>query len=153
MQELAPSIILQDYLEKLPIHIQDDFQEIVSLMSLIAPDATLSLKSGMPLFEIDHEGLFGLAARPGYLSLYIPDSQLLSHFEERLLPAHMGSDCFHFENLEGTDKTISSLDMSKDTFLLSITDWLIFFGLKYSKSVPLGTEKISLLSILKFSIK
>ncbi|OUR68349.1 hypothetical protein A9Q77_09335, partial [Marinomonas sp. 42_23_T18] len=66
MQELAPSIILQDYLEKLPIHIQDDFQEIVSLMSLIAPDATLSLKSGMPLFEIDHEGLFGLAARPGY---------------------------------------------------------------------------------------
>jgi len=100
MQELAPSIILQDYLEKLPIHIQDDFQEIVSLMSLIAPDATLSLKSGMPLFEIDHEGLFGLAARPGYLSLYIPDSQLLSHFEERLLPAHMGSDCFHFENLD-----------------------------------------------------
>ena len=52
---------------------------------------------------------------------------------------------FHFENLEGTDKTISSLDMSKDTFLLSITDWLIFFGLKYSKSVPLGIEKISFL--------
>jgi len=100
MQELAPSLMLQDYLEKLPIHIQDDFQEIVSLMSLIAPNATLSLKSGMPLFEIDHEGLFGLAARPGYLSLYIPDSQLLSHFEERLLPAHMGSDCFHFENLD-----------------------------------------------------
>lgn len=100
MQELTSSLILQDYLEKLPIHIKDDFQEIVSLMSLIAPDATLSLKSGMPLFEIDHEGLFGLAARSGYLSLYIPDSELLSHFEERLLPAHMGSDCFHFENLD-----------------------------------------------------
>ena len=60
---------------------------------------------------------------------------------------------FHFENLEGTDKTISSLKISKEAFLLSITDWLIFFGLKYSKSVPLGTEKISFLSILKFSIK
>ena len=100
MQEPAPNLILQDYLDKLPTHIQGDFQEIVSLMSLIAPDATLSLKSGMPLSEIDHEGLFGLAARPGYLSLYIPDSELLSHFEERLLPAHMGSDCFHFANLD-----------------------------------------------------
>lgn len=102
MQELAPSpnIMLQDYLDKLPLQVQDDFQEIVSLMSLIAPDATLSLKSGIPLFEIDHEGLFGLAARPGFLSLYIPDSQLLSLFAERLSPAHMGSDCFHFENLD-----------------------------------------------------
>ncbi|EAQ66300.1 hypothetical protein MED121_06445 [Marinomonas sp. MED121] len=100
MQELPPSVILQDYLDKLPIQVQDDFQEIVSLMSLIAPDATLSFKSGIPLFEIDHEGLFGLAARPGYISLYIPDSELLTHFAERLLPAQIGSDCFHFQNLD-----------------------------------------------------
>lgn len=91
--------ILKDYLEHVPSTLKSDFEEVLSLMAIIAPDANLSFESGIPYFEQNHQELYGVAVRSGYLSLYLPNSPLLSLFADRLEQAHFGNGCLYFNTL------------------------------------------------------
>ncbi|TBR44934.1 DUF1801 domain-containing protein [Marinomonas agarivorans] len=99
MQMQCLSTLTREYARSLPHHLRSDFTELLLLMHKISPDATFSIQLGMPLFELEQKPLYGITVRSGHLSIYMPETNLLYRFTDRLRPAHIGTDGLFFDCL------------------------------------------------------
>lgn len=100
MMTLPVNTFMDNYLEHASEKMRADLSEVLSMMTLIAPDAKLSFDLGIPYFQQDSDMLFGVAAREDHLCIYFDDPTLIYSFAERLNHAQFGQNCLSFHRLQ-----------------------------------------------------
>lgn len=96
---LPVSDFIDNYVKNASSGMREDLQEIIDIMTLIAPDAELSFDLGIPYFQQESNWLFGVAIRKDHLCVYFSDPTHFHSFAERLTHAQFGENCLSFHRL------------------------------------------------------
>ena len=99
MLQHTQQIGLQDYLDDVPSAMQQDLHELISLMTVIAPEAELNCELGIPYFQQNNQIVYGIAARQDHFIMYFNNTDLLLSFAARLDHVHIGNGCLSFHCL------------------------------------------------------
>ena len=87
---LPVSDFIDNYVKNASSGMREDLQEIIDIMTLIAPDAELSFDLGIPYFQQESNWLFGVAIRKDHLCVYFSDPTHFHSFAERLITPNLG---------------------------------------------------------------
>jgi uncharacterized protein YdhG (YjbR/CyaY superfamily) len=90
---------VSQYLDELPEERRAALAKLRKLVRKLAPDAVESMQYGMPGYSMG-DLLFALAARKGYLALYVCDPAAVEAHRAGLKGLNCGKGCIRFRSLD-----------------------------------------------------
>ncbi|ADZ92531.1 DUF1801 domain-containing protein [Marinomonas mediterranea] len=106
-------IEVTNYISEAAPEVRSDLSQLIGLIQLIAPEATLHLERGVPVFYLGQHWTFSVIAHQKRVSLIFDDFDIQDEgfsFRERLKKASFGDHCISFKKLnEGNLNVIAEL--------------------------------------------
>jgi uncharacterized protein YdhG (YjbR/CyaY superfamily) len=88
-----------DYLEAVPPERRKALEALRSLVFQVAPDATETLRYGLPAYDVGGEALCQFASQKHYVSLYL-DPRIVDRYRGELEGLSLGKGCVRFRKLD-----------------------------------------------------
>ena len=89
-----------DYLSKIDPAMVETTCKVLDLMRKRLPGSAEVVKWGIALFTIDGKEVTGVAARKGFYSLYVAQSDVVEKYVPRLGEVESGKGCIRFRHLD-----------------------------------------------------
>ncbi|MGD2178495.1 MAG: DUF1801 domain-containing protein [Anaerolineae bacterium] len=90
---------VEAYLEQLAPERREALERLRALVFQVAPDATETMRYGMPAYDVGGKELCLFASQKRYVSLYL-DPKIVERYRGELEGLSLGKSCVRFRNLE-----------------------------------------------------
>ncbi|TDO96280.1 DUF1801 domain-containing protein [Marinomonas balearica] len=98
-----------NYISEAAPEVRGDLSQLINLIQIIAPEATLHLEQGVPVFYLGQHWTFSVIARQKHVSLIFDDFDIQDEsfsFKERLKKASFGDHCISFKQLNDSNLNV-----------------------------------------------